>query len=100
MAAIDDGGWRQPDWPDDLAQVIYLDHFGNAMTGLRAASLKPGQKIRVNAEMLTQARTFGDLPLGQAFWYENANGLAEIAVNQGSAARQLNLALGSAVELL
>ena len=28
---------------------------------------------------------------GAAFWYENANGLAEIAVNRGSAARTLRL---------
>jgi S-adenosylmethionine hydrolase len=30
---------RCPDWPDDLAEIAYIDHFGNAMTGLRAAPL-------------------------------------------------------------
>ena len=99
MAAIPDGQWRQPDWPDDLAQVIYLDEFGNAITGLRAAGLGSGQTIRARDQVLARARTFGEVPVGQAFWYENANGLVEIAVNQGSAAQQLGLALGSAVEL-
>jgi len=32
---------RRSDWPDDLAEVVYIDHFGNAMTGLRAPMLPP-----------------------------------------------------------
>ncbi|MDA1098388.1 MAG: SAM-dependent chlorinase/fluorinase [Proteobacteria bacterium] len=99
-APIPDADWRHPDWPDDLAEVIYLDDFGNAITGLRAAGLTPGQAVRINGQELTQARTFGAVPVGQAFWYENANGLVEIAVNQGSAAQQLGLTLGGTVELL
>jgi S-adenosylmethionine hydrolase len=34
---------------------------------------------------LERAETFSDRPPGAAFWYENSNGLAEIAVNQGRA---------------
>jgi S-adenosyl-L-methionine hydrolase (adenosine-forming) len=45
------------------------------------------------------ARTFADRPPGDAFWYENSNGLAEIAVNQGRADRLLGLAIGSAVSV-
>jgi hypothetical protein len=40
----------------------------------------------------------GDLPKGAAFWYENSNGLAEISVNQGSASRELGVAVGTAIE--
>jgi len=100
VAATPDRDWRQPNWPDDLAQVIYLDHFGNAITGLRAAGLKPGQAVRVGGRNLTRARTFGAVSVGQAFWYENSNGLVEIAVNQGNAAQTLRLALGDIVDLL
>src|SRR5262249_7951953 len=25
---------RRSDWPDDLAEIVYIDHFGNALTGL------------------------------------------------------------------
>src|SRR5262245_12442576 len=32
-------GDRRSDWPDDLAEIVYIDHFGNAMTGLRASAL-------------------------------------------------------------
>ena len=33
------GADRRADWPDDLSEIVYVDHFGNAMTGLRAAML-------------------------------------------------------------
>ena len=39
-------------------------------------------------------------PPGAGFWYENSNGLAEIAVNQGRADRDLGLAIGSPVEFV
>jgi S-adenosyl-L-methionine hydrolase (adenosine-forming) len=44
--------------------------------------------------------TFSDLPLGAAFWYENSNGLADIAVNQGRADRELGLSIGMPVEIV
>jgi len=50
--------------------------------------------------VLDRARTFSDLPPGVAFWYENSNGLAELAVNQGRADRDLGLAIGSPVEIV
>jgi S-adenosyl-L-methionine hydrolase (adenosine-forming) len=91
---------RRADWPDDLAEIVYVDHFGNAMTGLRAAMLPPGTRLAVAGRVLERARTFSDRPSGAAFWYENSNGLAEIAVNQGRADRDLGLAIGSPVEII
>ena len=38
---------RRPDWPDDLAEIAYIDHYGNAMTGLRAAALSPHARLVV-----------------------------------------------------
>jgi len=29
----EDGADRQKGWPDDLSEIVYIDHFGNAMTG-------------------------------------------------------------------
>ncbi len=91
---------RRADWPDDLAEIVYVDHFGNAMTGLRAPMLPPNTKLAAAGRVLEHARTFGDRPLRAAFWYENSNGLAEIAVNQGRADRDLGLAIGSPVEIV
>jgi S-adenosyl-L-methionine hydrolase (adenosine-forming) len=94
------GANRRPDWPDDLCEVVYVDHFGNAMTGVRAATLPPNARLAAAGRILGRARTFSDLPLGAAFWYENSNGLAEIAVNQGRADRELNLSIGAQIELV
>jgi S-adenosylmethionine hydrolase len=95
-----DGADRRGDWPDDLCEIVYVDHYGNAMTGVRAAMLPPGARLTAAGRVLDRARTFSDLPSGAALWYENSNGLAEIAVNQGRADRDLGLAIGSPVEIV
>lgn len=47
-----------------------------------------------------RARTFSYVLPGQPFWYENSNGLAEIAVNQGNAAATLSLAVGAKIAIV
>ena len=88
------------EWPDDLAEVIYIDHFGNAMTGLRARQVPGHARLRARDKLLPSARTFSAVPLGSAFWYENANGLVEIAVNQGRADHMFDLAVGDSIEIV
>lgn len=83
--------------PEDLAQIIYIDHYGNASTGLHFTELKAHAALSVQGIRVERARTFSDVPIGSAFWYENSIGLAEIAVNQGSAAVHLGLKIGDAV---
>lgn len=79
----------------DLDEVIYIDGFGNAMTGRRAVIVDAGAKFKVNGREVKWARTFAEAPEGAPFWYENSNGLVEIAVNRGSAALQLDLHIGT-----
>jgi S-adenosylmethionine hydrolase len=88
---------RRADWPDELPEIVYIDHYGNAMTGMRAAAVPRGVRLRVGGRLLAQAQTFSDVPTGEAFWYENGNGLAEVAVNGGWADAALGLAIGSPV---
>jgi S-adenosylmethionine hydrolase len=89
-----------PDWPDDLPEVVYIDRFGNAITGLRSATLPDRARLVAAGRVLTRRRTFSDVPAGEAFWYENSNGLAEIAVNSGRADALLGLGIGSPVTVL
>jgi len=86
------------DWPDERATIVYVDHFGNLMTGVRASGVGAEAVLRVRGQPLPRARTFCEVEPGQAFWYENALGLIEIAVNQGRADRQLALSVGDSVE--
>jgi S-adenosylmethionine hydrolase len=88
---------RHPELPDDLAQVVYVDGFGNAMTGLRATAVPAAARLVAGGCRLARAGTFSDVSPGDAFWYENANGLVEIAVNQGRADRALGLGVGAVV---
>jgi hypothetical protein len=90
---------RRPDWPDDLPEIVYIDRFGNAMTGLRASVLAAEARLSAGGRLLSRAATFSDVGEGEAFWYENANGLAEIAVNAGRAAAALGLEIGSPVRI-
>jgi S-adenosylmethionine hydrolase len=95
-----EGTGRHLDWPDDLPEIVYIDRYGNAMTGLRA-SLLPGEaRLDASGRVLSRARTFSDVSEGEAFWYENSNGLAEIAVNSGRADATLGIAIGSPVAIL
>ncbi len=92
--------WRPEefkDWPDDLPEVIYIDHFGNAVTGLRAAGLGLDAVLVAGGETLQRVRTFGEVGIGEGFWYENANGMVEIAVNSASAVQRFGLRIGSPV---
>ena len=91
---------RRPDWPDDLPEIVYIDRFGSAMTGLRAALIPGVARLAAAGRVLVRRRTFSDVPAGEAFWYENSNGLAEIAVNSGRADAALGLAVGSPVAIL
>jgi S-adenosyl-L-methionine hydrolase (adenosine-forming) len=91
---------RHSDWPDDLPEIVYVDKYGNAMTGLRGNLLSREARLAVSGRVLRHARTFSDVPAGEAFWYENSNGLAEIAVNAGRAADALQLEIGSPVAVL
>ena len=85
--------------PGDLPEIVYLDHFGNAMTGLRACNLSPSMRLAVAGRSVAYARVFSAVREGEPFWYENSLGLAEIAANAGSAAGCLGLAVAQRVSI-
>jgi hypothetical protein len=85
-------------WPQDLAEVIYFDYYGNAMTGLRYQETYDGKTLTINNVTVKQAGTFSDVEEQQAFWYKNSSGLIEIAINKGRAERQLSLKLGMQID--
>jgi S-adenosylmethionine hydrolase len=87
------------------AKVIYIDKFGNI-----ALSLKPGlvpvttwRRVMVTTDTGTfpvkVGRKFEDVQVGELIIYINSFGFAEIAVNQGSAAKKLRVSIGDTVVL-
>lgn len=83
---------------DDLAELIYVDHYGNAFTGLRGDGLPTDRRLRIRRMEIAHARVFADAPAGQAFWYVNSIGLVEIAMPGSSAAKMLGLRVGQTLE--
>jgi S-adenosylmethionine hydrolase len=87
--------------PGDLEEIIYIDGYGNAMTGVRAATKPSRSRICLpSGDLLSPGRTFGDVDLGEGFWYENSLGLIEIAVNQGCAAIVFKLEVGMPIQFV
>ncbi|MBL4739829.1 MAG: SAM-dependent chlorinase/fluorinase [Sneathiella sp.] len=83
------------DWPDDIPEVIYLDHYGNAITGIKA---RPEiNTVTVGKETLSLSNTFSSVGKDMPLAYGNANGLIEIAVNQGRADEFFDLSIGSPI---
>lgn len=82
------------DAPVDGNRVIYIDHYGNAITGIRDEAVEDDRVFYIGCIELRYARTFTEVPVGQGFWYRNSLGLVEFAVNRGSAANLLGLEVG------
>jgi S-adenosylmethionine hydrolase len=91
---------RFPQWPDDLAEIVHVDRYGNAVTGWRAAMLPEDTLLEVAGRRLGFARTFTAVPVGAVFWYANSVGLVEIAAHGASAAQLLGLTVGSPIRQL
>jgi S-adenosylmethionine hydrolase len=85
------------DYPDQLAEIIYIDHYGNAVTGLNADRYQVQTSFSIQGHQLQHARNFSSVVPGEAFWYANSMGLIEIAANQASARDVLGLSIGTAV---
>ncbi|MEX0901080.1 MAG: SAM-dependent chlorinase/fluorinase [Gammaproteobacteria bacterium] len=80
--------------PPDLPRIVYMDRFGNAVTGIRASTMSPTAELSIRGFKVPRANTFSDVEEGMPFWYENANGLVEIAVNRGYADEELQIEVG------
>lgn len=84
----------------DLARIVYIDHYGNAWTGLRDGPLhETAGAVGVKEQTIAHCRVFADAAKGELFWYVNSVGLIEIAANRASAAALLDLKIGDPVRL-
>lgn len=87
------------EWPDEISRIIYIDHYGNLLTGI--SNLSQQQQLSLaGLKPIAYADTFSSVPAGELFWYYNSMGLVEIAANGGSAAASLSANLGDALQVL
>jgi S-adenosylmethionine hydrolase len=86
------------------AHALAVDGFGNVQLNvsheqLAGSGLKMGRAVRVSGEPAHFARTFADVAPGELLLYEDAYRTLALAVNRGSAAQRLGLALDDIVVL-
>jgi S-adenosylmethionine hydrolase len=85
-------------------EVLHIDRYGNIILNLAktdplADKLKEGNLIKVSAGKQSISgplmKTYGDMEKGRTLLLYGGNGLLEIAVNQGSAAKELKVEPGT-----
>lgn len=84
---------------EDMARVIYFDHFGNAWTGMRGAEIPKQARLTIKSTSFEHSESFGFVRPGEGFWFVNSVGLVELAVNRGNAAQQFGLSVGDPVQI-
>ena len=88
-------GWR--------GEVIHVDYFGNLSTNIRVEHLGQPDRVLVRiagAEIEGLARTFGERPIGSLVALYGSTGNLIISVVNGSAAQQLSVGPGIAVDVI
>jgi S-adenosyl-L-methionine hydrolase (adenosine-forming) len=86
------------------AHAVAVDSFGNVQLDVSheqvsGSGLKLGRALTANGEHAQYARTFADVEAGGLLLYEDAYRTLALAVNRGSAAERLGLALDAPVVL-
>ncbi len=91
---------RHVEFSDDVAEVVYIDGFGNLMSGIRAASLNAEEGVMIAGRMLARRQTYADGECGSLFVYENAVGLMEVAAVGANAQNILGVSLGAPIKIV
>jgi S-adenosylmethionine hydrolase len=83
-----------------VGEIVYVDHFGNLITNLAAERVTSHAHLTVeDLDLGELKRTYGDVASGTLVAYAGSAGLVEIAVRDGSAAKQLSLGIGTPVRV-
>jgi S-adenosylmethionine hydrolase len=81
----------------DLSRIIYIDHFGNAWSGVR--SVPSDARVSAAGQLFRHGDSFGFVGKGEGFWFINSVGLLELAINRGNAASEFGLQVGDPVQV-
>lgn len=78
-----------------LSEIIYIDHYGNAVTGLHSEEYSEDTVFRLRNRKITYASCYEQAPADELFWYRNSIGLIEFAVALDSASERYKLDIGN-----
>lgn len=98
--------WPQPTLSSSAArgEIIYIDHFGNAITNIEAVTLPQvaGRPLWValrGEEICVVRRFYQDEPASKPVAVPGSTGFLEIAINGGNAAQKFAIKIGDPVEV-
>jgi hypothetical protein len=99
--------WTAPHQTQEglAAHVLHVDAFGNVVTNIPSDTWNtladpPGPRLLLPARHdLAPVRTYGDLEQGAVGCLRGSQGFVELAMNQASAARRLDLQPGDTILL-
>ncbi|HBL57758.1 MAG TPA: hypothetical protein DDZ80_04180 [Cyanobacteria bacterium UBA8803] len=81
--------------------IQYIDYFGNLITNIPAAEVEGTPwSLAVGDRQIPSGQTYSDRPLGEVVTLIGSHGWVEIAVNSGSAQSELQVDLGTIVEVV
>lgn len=81
-------------------RIVYVDHFGNAISNICRDQLPPDlSRIEVGLQWIPFVQTYAEVEPGKPLALVGSTGFLEIAVNQGNAAKELNLRTGEPIRL-
>jgi S-adenosylmethionine hydrolase len=97
--------FRRMDWPNPIrvhegwkTEVIHVDIYGNAITAFPAARANGVQSVLLpGGKRIPFERFYAAVARGNPLAVIGSSGFVEIAINQGDAARELSLRIGSEV---
>lgn len=87
-------------------EILHIDHYGNIISNIahtHAAKLKEGVLMRITIGSQTISaplvKTYSDVGKGRYCLIFNSQGLLEVSINQGSAAKELKAQVGATFAL-
>ena len=87
-------------WEDDQYEIIYIDHYGNLMTGISASNISKSSVLIFKKFKIEFSNTYENMPEGQICWYINSCELVEIGCKNSNSAVKVSAQIGDYIELL
>jgi len=86
-------------WTDNLWEIIYIDGFGNLMTGVMKEAVSENTVLEFMKKKITHVRNYSEMKEGKLYWYFNSNGLVEISMKEKSAQVAMGAQIGESVRI-
>jgi len=88
------------DWSNNLFEVIYIDAYGNMMTGISASAIDEEDILGLAGIKISFAKTYSDMHKDTMCWYINSNQLVEIALRERNASETYSCKIGAVINLI